>query len=50
MAFAGARFVQSLLDAMKGEDDVMECAFVQSDVTEAKYFSTNLLLGVSENF
>ena len=39
--------MNSLLDAMSGEDDVVECAYVKSDETEAKYFSTPLLLGVS---
>ena len=44
MAYAGARFVNSLLKAMQGED-VVECAFVESSVTEAAYFSTPLKLG-----
>jgi malate dehydrogenase len=45
MAYAGNRFVHSLLEAIEGESGVVECAFVQSDVTDAKYFSTPLLLG-----
>lgn len=45
MAYAGARFVNSLLDAMAGEEGVVECAFVRSDETEAKYFATPLVLG-----
>jgi len=45
MAFAGARFVTSLLKALHGQDGVIECAYVKSDVTEASYFSTPLLLG-----
>lgn len=44
MAFAGAQFVNSLLRALNGEP-VIECSFVKSDVTEASYFSTPLLLG-----
>ena len=40
--------MNSLLDAMSGEDDVVECAYVKSDETEAKYFSTPLVLGVSD--
>jgi malate dehydrogenase len=47
MAFAGNRFVNSVLQALGGESGVVECAFVRSDETEAKYFSTPLLLGVS---
>ncbi|NXS07193.1 MDHM protein, partial [Neodrepanis coruscans] len=45
MAYAGARFVFSLLDAMSGKQGVVECAFVRSDVTESPYFSTPLQLG-----
>ncbi|KAL2297283.1 hypothetical protein Nmel_016579 [Mimus melanotis] len=45
MAYAGARFVFSLLDAMSGKQGVVECAFVRSDVTEVPYFSTPLQLG-----
>ena len=37
-----------LLKAMQGED-VVECAFVESSVTEAAYFSTPLKLGVSQH-
>ena len=46
MAYAGARFTNSILEALNGEQGIVECAFVRSDVTEAKYFSTPLLLGV----
>jgi len=45
MAYAGNRFVYSVLQALQGESGVVECAFVHSDVAEAKYFSTPLLLG-----
>lgn len=45
MAYAGARFALALARAMNGEKNVVECAYVRSDVTEAKYFSTPLLLG-----
>lgn len=47
MAYAGARFVFSLLDAMNGKEGVVECSFVRSEETESPYFSTPLLLGVS---
>ncbi|CAG2183275.1 unnamed protein product, partial [Oppiella nova] len=40
----GARFAVSLLEALNGKE-VIECAFVKSDVTEAAYFSTPLVLG-----
>ncbi|CAK9823413.1 Malate dehydrogenase, mitochondrial [Anthophora retusa] len=47
MAYAGARFGFSLIRALNGEQGIVECSFVKSDVTEAKYFSTPLLLGKS---
>ena len=47
MAYAGNRFVNSVLEALNGESGIVECAFVRSDETEAKYFSTPLLLGVT---
>lgn len=47
MAYAGARFGVSLIRALNGESGIIECAYVKSDVTEAKYFSTPILLGVS---
>jgi malate dehydrogenase len=45
MAFAAARFTVSLLRGLNGERGVVECAYVKSDVTEAHYFSTPILLG-----
>lgn len=47
MAMAGARFAVSLIRALRGEQGVVECAYVRSDLTESKYFSTPILLGVS---
>merc|ERR1712037_831437 len=37
----------SLIKGMKGVEGVTECAYVESDVTEAKYFATPLVLGPS---
>ena len=48
MAYAGAKFVSSLLHALDGEDGVIEPSFVKSDETEAAYFATPLLLGVRQ--
>lgn len=45
MAYAGARFAISLIRALRGEQNVIECAYVRSDITEAKYFATPLILG-----
>lgn len=45
MAFAGARFAISLIKALNGEKNVIECAYVESNVTDSKYFATPLVLG-----
>ena len=45
MAFAGARVALSLVSALGGQPDVVECGYVASNLTEASYFSTPLLLG-----
>ncbi|XP_073982969.1 malate dehydrogenase 2 [Rhodnius prolixus] len=45
MAYAGARFTFSVCRALKGESNIVECSYVASDVTDAPYFSTPLVLG-----
>jgi len=45
MAYAAARFTDSLIKGMNGQEGVVECAYVESNVTEATYFSTPLVLG-----
>jgi len=45
MAYAAARFANSLMKGMAGQEGVVECAFVDSNVTAAAYFATPLLLG-----
>jgi malate dehydrogenase len=45
MAYAGARFVSSLLSGMTGKQGVIECAFVESKETESEFFASPLLLG-----
>lgn len=47
MAYAGARFAISLCRGLKGESNIIECAYVESNVTEVPYFSTPVVLGVS---
>lgn len=47
MAYAGAKFTGSLLDALNGREDVVECTFVKSEETECRYFATPIKLGVS---
>ncbi|XP_071179846.1 malate dehydrogenase, mitochondrial-like [Mytilus edulis] len=45
MAYAASRFTFSLLEAMAGGEGQVECAYVQSEETDAAFFSTPLLLG-----
>lgn len=45
MAFAGSKFTLALCRALKGDKDIVECAYVKSDVTGANYFTTPILLG-----
>merc|ERR1711902_389908 len=45
MAYAAARFTDSLIKGMQGQEGVVERAFVASDVTESPYFATPILLG-----
>lgn len=48
MAYSGVRFATSLMEAMTGRAGVVECAFVQSDVSECEFFATPITLGVSD--
>jgi len=45
MAYAGFKFTSRLLSAMKGAKDVVECAFVENNLTAAPFFSTPVRLG-----
>ncbi|XP_017128178.1 malate dehydrogenase 1, mitochondrial [Drosophila elegans] len=47
MAYAASQFVNSLIRGIKDSKDecIVECAYVDSDVTEAKFFATQLILG-----
>lgn len=45
MAWAGAEFGFSLVRALHGEEGIVQCAMVESDVTDCKYFATPVLLG-----
>merc|ERR1711941_119765 len=40
MAFAGAKWAISVMKALQGEKGVVECSYVESSITDAKYFST----------
>ncbi|XP_034668926.1 malate dehydrogenase, mitochondrial-like isoform X1 [Drosophila subobscura] len=45
MAYAAARFTNALMRGLKGKSCAPECAYVQSDVTDAPFFSTPLTFG-----
>ena len=45
MAYAGAHMTFRLLEALKGAPGIVECSFVESEVTDAQLFSTKIELG-----
>lgn len=45
MAYAGARLAGSVLRGLAGEANVVECAYIKSDLTEASYFANPVLFG-----
>merc|ERR1712151_832259 len=45
MAYAGAEFADRVMAGLAGESGVVECTFLGSTVTEAKYFSSKVTLG-----
>lgn len=50
MAFAGARFTFSLLQALSGKQGVIECTYMQgtTEGVDSTYFATPCLLGVRD--
>jgi malate dehydrogenase len=47
MAYAGARLADAVLRGLNGDADVVECAYVKSDVTESPYFACPVVLGAN---
>jgi len=45
MAYAGYLFTDKVLEAMNGADDIVQCAFVESSVTDAPFFSSPCKFG-----
>lgn len=45
MAYAGARFTFSMLEALNGKQGVVECAYVDAEGMPTKYFATPILFG-----
>lgn len=47
MGQAGARFALSLISALQGKKNIVECAYVESDGKYASFFAQPLLLGTA---
>jgi len=45
MAYAGFLFTENVLKAMKGEQDIVQCAFVESSLTDAPFFASPCKFG-----
>ncbi|PKA53348.1 Malate dehydrogenase, mitochondrial [Apostasia shenzhenica] len=45
MAYAGAVFADACLKGLNGVSDIVECSFVQSNVTELPFFASKVRLG-----
>merc|ERR1711972_455226 len=45
MAYTGAEFAGRVLAALDGEAGVTECTFVESNITDAKFFASPVTLG-----
>ena len=45
MGYAGARFCLSLVRALKGEDNVVECSYIEGPGEKARFFAQPVLLG-----
>lgn len=46
MAVAGAKFADKILQAKEGVKGIVECCYVESDITTASFFSSRVTLGV----
>lgn len=45
MAYAGYVFAENVVRALKGEPDIVQCAYVQSTLTDAPYFASPCKFG-----
>ena len=45
MAYAGYLFTENVLKAMKGDENIVQCAYVESDLTDAEYFASPCKFG-----
>lgn len=47
MAYAGALFADACLRGLNGEPNVVECTYVESKITAARFFASKVRLGPS---
>lgn len=47
MAYAGALFADACLRGLNGEPNVVECTYVESTITPARFFASKVRLGPS---
>lgn len=45
MAYAGYLFTENVLKALNGEEGIVQCAYVESDLTDAAYFASPCKFG-----
>jgi len=45
MAYAGYLFTENVIRGLNGEKDVVQCAYVESDITDADYFASPCRFG-----
>merc|ERR1711862_414941 len=45
MGYTGAHFADRVMAGLSGEKGVVECSFVESSITEAKFFASKVTLG-----
>lgn len=45
MAYAGYLFTENVLKALKGEEGIVQCAYVESELTDASYFASPCKFG-----
>jgi len=45
MGYTGAHFADRVMAGLSGEANVVECSFVESTITEAKFFASKVTLG-----
>jgi len=45
MAYAGFLFTENVVKALKGKEEVIQCAYVESNLTDAPYFASPCKFG-----